>query len=83
MKKTNLSIEWISIKIEMPENGEAVLVYETYPEGTVRNAAVFPLQGFPNKVAQYRAYDNVFLDIMRDSLKYVTHWMPLPKPPLP
>lgn len=74
--------EWIDINEELPPEGIACLLYETYPEGTTFNLLARPLQrtavhlGGMNWQKKFITYEN-----QDRYLKYVTHWMPLPEPP--
>lgn len=73
--------QWISVKERLPEHGQQILVYETFPEGTMFMAVAKPLITCSHDICEYGAYGNGFVNNMSNTLKYVSHWMPLPKPP--
>lgn len=62
--------EWISVKDRLPENEDRILVYDLH------NDIEFGFFNMRDKKFKYfdeNGYPYEFL--------YVTHWMPLPKPP--
>ena len=76
--------KWISVKEKLPAIGETCLLHITYPEGTMFNCRADHLER-TNIVIGGLLYNGQFTSIedqfKYDELKYVSHWMPLPKPP--
>ena len=63
--------QWISVKDEMPEQGQKVLVFRPY-------AHEKPYKDPNYKICTY-AGEDIFIN---SHFEYeITHWMPLPKPP--
>ncbi|HMH10172.1 MAG TPA: DUF551 domain-containing protein [Candidatus Nitrosopolaris rasttigaisensis] len=74
-------MDWISVKNRLPENGQAVLIYQTYPKRTMFKCLAWPLIYCFHEVAEYETYRNGFVNNKNNLLKHVSHWMPLPEPP--
>ena len=78
-------MEWISVKDKMPEQGIPCLLYQTWPPETMFNCRADPLKrtfiklGGLNYQKKFVLYEDQYSGYI---LEYVTHWMPLPKPPL-
>lgn len=76
---------WISVKDEMPPVGRVVLLHQTYPPNTAFNCRADPLIRNFNKVGGLR-YDGKFISsedqYLEEGLKYISHWMQLPNPPI-
>lgn len=63
-------MEWISVKDELPNVGDWVLVFTPVKEEGLIEIAMFDLvEGFINPL------------MYMGSFKNVTHWMPLPEAP--
>ena len=77
-------MNWISCTERLPDKGQVVLLYQTFPPETNFNCMAYPLQRNFTKVGG-RTYDGKFIlyeDQFADtSLKHVSHWMPLPEKP--
>ncbi len=77
-----MSDEWISIKDELPPMGIPCLLYKTYPEGTIFNCRADPLRKCAYVLGGLVwGGDFVSYEDQHTKLKYISHWMPLPKPP--
>ena len=63
--------QWISVKDEMPEQGQKVLVFRPY-------AHEKPYKDPNYKICTY-AGEDIFINSHFEH--EITHWMPLPKPP--
>lgn len=78
-------MEWVSVKDRLPEIGQVVMLYITYPKGTMFKMVAYPLKGKTNIRIGGLNFEGKFisyedqLDI--EGIKWVTHWMPLPKHP--
>jgi len=60
--------KWISVKDRLPEQELSVLVYSPFVEDCVDKAYL---------------YNDVWYDISQsDDIPNVTHWQPLPEPPI-
>lgn len=69
--KTQAVQEWISVKDEMPEQGQKVLVFRPH-------AHEKPYKDPNYKICTY-AGEDIFINSHFEH--EITHWMPLPKPP--
>jgi hypothetical protein len=74
-------MEWISVKDKLPEFGQEVMCYQTYPKGSMFTAISWPLHCCKYKVVVYGAFGDGFIDCKNNTVKHVSHWMPLPNPP--
>lgn len=65
--------EWISVKDELPENCDAVLIFNNSNMECVVTIAIF---------SDY--YGGFYLIELKEVIKVndLSHWMPLPKPPI-
>jgi hypothetical protein len=81
--KEILRMKWISVKDELPEHGQAVLVFQTFPPGTLFQAIALPLNRCKCKVLEYQDRGGRIAFISRNGElhEFVSHWMPLPTPP--
>jgi hypothetical protein len=77
-------MQWISVKDRLPEIGEVVLLYQTYPKDTAFNCRADPLERNFTKIGGLRydenfiSYENQYSD---HPLFHISHWMPLPEKP--
>ena len=75
--------EWINCSEKLPLLQEPVLLYQTWPKGTMFNCRADPLKSTHIKLGGlcynggFISYDNQH----GESLKHVSHWMPLPSKP--
>ncbi len=78
-----LPMKWIKCEDQHPEIGQNILVYQTYPEGTMFNCAQYPLNRCFHLIAEYTKMGNehVFWNREMIPFKHITHWMPLPEKP--
>lgn len=74
-------MEWIKVENQLPEHGQRVLIFQSFPKGTSFQTLAWPLIGCPWNVAEYGTYGKGFIGEKMNNLDYVTHWMPLPNPP--
>ncbi len=75
--------KWIKCSDRYPEQGQNVLVFETYPEGTMFNCAQYPLCRCFHLIAEYVKIGDkhIFWDREQIPFEYILHWMPLPDKP--
>lgn len=77
--------EWISVDDRLPEVGDLCLLYKTYPEGSVFHCRADHFKRNFILIGGLR-YDNIFVSYENQysnkGLDYITHWMPLPEPPI-
>lgn len=78
-------MEWISVNDKLPDKEGKYLVYETWPygDGFISIATWTPKyrgteRYYKNKAIWYN-YDSEYGDFEVDG---ITHWMPLPEPPI-
>lgn len=74
---------WISVKDKLPPIGNVVLLYQTYPEGSMFNFRADPLNRNFTRLGGMR-YDGQFISYENqygDPLNYVSHWTHIPAPP--
>ena len=89
-----MEMEWISVKDQLPEPGEIVLVHQIYSwqrfeDGVaVTVGRLRPTENGRVPYWEFQYYrpdsrDGTFMDngIICPGSQYVTHWMPLPEPP--
>lgn len=74
--------QWISIEDALPQIGQAVLVYQTFPKDSRFLCVAGPLVRCNYKMAEY-GYNGKFRSAWPDSneIKHISDWMPLPKSP--
>lgn len=75
-------MKWIDVKEQLPQEGQAVLVFQTYPKGTMFNCLQYPLCRCNYVVAEF-GWKNEFYysGTGMNTVKHVSHWMPLPEEP--
>ena len=78
-------MDWISVKDKEPPKGKIYLLYQTYPPETMFNCRANPLNDRCFIHIGGLRYDGKFISYYdqrsSEGLKYISHWMPLPKPP--
>ena len=76
-------MNWIKVEDRLPEKGKVVLLYRTWPPGTMFNCRADPLPRNFTLIGGLR-YHNSFIEYQNqygEALKHITHWMPLPDAP--
>lgn len=77
--------EWTSCNDKLPEEKEICLLYQTYPSDTLFNLRADPIPSRTVIVIGGLRSDDKFVAYhdqwSEEGLKYVTHWMPIPKGP--
>lgn len=78
--------DWISVKERLPPLGATVLLYQSWPKDTPFNCRADLLKTENSIWKGGLIYDGTFVEYHYQykkfaTLKYVTHWMPLPMPP--
>lgn len=77
--------EWISVENQPPPIGQSCLLYQTYPKGTMFNCRQDSLTRTFVHIGGL-LHNGIFSDLHNQfenkELKFITHWMPLPTPPL-
>lgn len=74
-------MDWIKVEDQLPEHGQIVLTYQTFPKGISFQALAWPLIGCHWDIAEYGTYGKGFVNGKNHNLDYVSHWMPLPDKP--
>jgi hypothetical protein len=80
--------EWISVKDRLPEKDGMYLTTSKYPnnENMYINCTKFCVDGSLVDEFDLGGKQNIFYDFDEDvnyyALEYITHWMPLPEPPM-
>lgn len=74
-------MDWISIEDKKPEQGQAVLCYQTWPKDTAFNCLAFPLCRCWYYVAEYDGNGFRERGIEIRYFQHISHWMPLPEKP--
>lgn len=75
------AMEWIYIEERLPQDGDIVLCYQTYPKDLQRKFLHRPLRNCFRQIVRYSEYFQSFTNIQGRLLPFVSHWMPLPEPP--
>ena len=65
-------MNWVSVKDELPEYAEEVLVYIPIPAKGINIVCYY----YPNEARKFSCYDHFQCEILPE----VTHWMRLTKP---
>lgn len=78
---TTMTLEWIDVQDRMPNTDEIVLVYSIHPNQVGTYTATYDPSdleddGSPSEYVWECTWNNLL------QLKYVTHWMLIPPPPL-
>ena len=75
-------MEWVSVKDRLPNDGEAVLIYQHYPSGRRMKCIYQPLQEEYRDVAQFDVRSSGKYSFQRQNqipIEFVTYWMSLPE----
>lgn len=75
--------EWISVDERLPEHGQHVLCYQSYPQDARFQPTMRPLYMCFYQVAEFKklTVGYGFIGRERRDFAHVHHWMPLPEPP--
>lgn len=73
--------QWISVEERLPETAE-IVNKDSQDEFSLSNPVLtFGKNGFAIAMMEHDENHNIFVDLLGDIIKEVTHWMPLPVPP--